>query len=191
MAAAPESVAESVQMVVAHRCLPNDPGSKAVALENDHGGAGISAQVRRMTLAENQQVLTATLAALPNGQQRLAWLVEQARQRPLMTAELRTDARRVPGCLARLWFVPEFRDGRCFFSAESDSLIVKSIAGLLCDFYSDRAPEEILAHNPDFLGRLGIQQHITPNRRNALSRVWDNIRAFAQTHVVAADARRL
>ncbi len=143
-----------------------------------------------MTLAEQQTTLTATLAGFASAQVRLSWLVDQARRRPLMPAELRTDAHRVPGCLARLWLVPEFRAGRCFFTAESDSLIVKSVAGLLCEFYSGHTPEEILAHDPAFLGRLGLTQHLTPNRRNALSRVWETIRAFAQTHAVSVAASR-
>ncbi len=138
-----------------------------------------------MPLAQKQAALAADLAAFPNVPQRLAWLVEQARRRPLLPAELRTAAHRVPGCLSRLWFVPEFRDGRCHFRAESDSLIVKAIAGLLCDFYSGHAPEEILAHDPGFLDAFGISQHVTPNRRNALARVWENIRAFARDRAPA------
>lgn len=141
-----------------------------------------------MTLFEKQNDLTATLTRFSDGRKQLAWLIERARQRPLMPLAQRADAHRVPGCLARLWFVPEFHDGCCFFMAESDSLIVKSIAGLLCDFYSGHTPEEILSHDPGFLGRLGIQQHITPNRRNALSRVWEIIRAFAAAHARAAVA---
>jgi cysteine desulfuration protein SufE len=61
--------------------------------------------------------------------------------------------------------------------------VVKAIAGLLCDFYSGHAPAEILAHNPDFLAPLGITQHLTPNRRNALAKVWERIRQFAERHL--------
>ncbi len=100
-----------------------------------------------------------------------------------MDAALRNDAHRVEGCLARLWFVPHFREGRCHYESESDSLIVKAVAGLLCEFYSGHTPAEILAHPPDFLPRLGITQHLTPNRRNGLSRVWDKIRDFAAAQV--------
>src|SRR5690242_46543 len=132
-----------------------------------------------MNLAEKQVQLTAQLTALKNGQDRLALLVEQARQRPPLVAEQRTHTNLIPGCLAKLWFVPQFRDGRCFFDCDSDSLVVKAIASLLCEFYSGGFPEEILAHNPDFLVPLGITQHLTPNRRNALSKVWELIRTFA------------
>lgn len=133
-----------------------------------------------MNLAEKQIQLTARLAAIKNGQDRLAFLVEQARRRPSLPLAMRTDAHLVPGCLAKLWLVAEFRDGRCFFACDSDSLIVKAIAGLLCEFYSDEPAEEIVSHNPDFLGPLGITQHLTPNRRNALSKVWKRIQSFAE-----------
>lgn len=133
-----------------------------------------------MNLAEKQKQLTLELSALKNGQDRLAWLVEKTRLRPPLLLELRVAENLIPGCLAKLWFVPEWRAGKCFFSADSDSLVVKAIAGLLCEFYSGHAPAEILAHDPLFLAPLGITQHLTPNRRNALSKIWERIRQFAE-----------
>jgi cysteine desulfuration protein SufE len=141
---------------------------------------------RVMSLAEKQLQLTAELTALKDGQDRLALLIHKAKQRPGLAAEQRSEANLVPGCLARLWFVPQAHDGRCFFACDSDSLVVKAIAGLLCEFYSDEAPAEILAHDPQFLVPLGITQHLTPNRRNALARVWERIREFAAAHRGAA-----
>ena len=133
-----------------------------------------------MTLVEKQHELSAQLAAVPGVQARLNHLVRQARARPPLPPELCTEAQRVPGCLARLWLVAEARAGRCWFRSDSDSLIIKATAGLLCDFYSGHTPAEILAHDPGFLAQHGIQQHLTPNRRNALARVWTEIKGFAQ-----------
>jgi len=135
-----------------------------------------------MNLAEKQVELTRLLAALKSGQDRLALLVEKARTRPPLRPELRVDENLIPGCLAKLWFIPEFRAGQCFFHCDSDSLVVKAIAGLLCDFYSGQAAGEILAHDPKFLAPLGITQHLTPNRRNALAKVWERIRQFAEAN---------
>jgi cysteine desulfuration protein SufE len=141
-----------------------------------------------MTASTKQQQLRESLVAQPDGPSRLAWLIDQARQRPLLPAEWRADEHQVEGCLVRLWFVPEWRDGRCWFRAESDSLVVKAVAGFLCDYFSGLTPEEILAHPPELLPDLGITQHLTPNRRNGLSRVQKKIRAFAETHLTPADA---
>ena len=108
-------------------------------------------------------------------------IVDKAKKSPGLPPELKTDQTRVEGCLSNLWFVAENRDGRCYFRSDADSHIVKAIAVLLCDFYSGQPAREILAHNPEFLTQVGITQHLSPNRRNGLSRLWDKIRAFAES----------
>ena len=132
------------------------------------------------TLAEKRDALCAELRALRDAQERLNFLAARARQRPSVPESDKTEANRVEGCLAKLWIAPRFTDGRCFFAMDSDSLIVKAVAGLLCDFYSGHRPAEILSIDPSFLGPLGINQHLTPNRRNALAKVWEVIRGFAE-----------
>ena len=131
-------------------------------------------------LAAKRDALLAQLGGFRHPQERLQWLVEQARQRPALAAESRTEAHRVPGCLANLWLVAEWRAGRCWFQCDSDSQIVRAVAGLLCDFYSGQPPAEILAMEPGFLEQVGINQHLTANRRNVLSRVWERIQLFAR-----------
>ena len=88
------------------------------------------------------------------GQARLAWLVEQARQRPGLPVALKTEANRVEGCLAQLWLACEVRDGRCWFQSDSDSQIVRAIASLLCDFYSGEPPGDITHVQMDQLADL-------------------------------------
>jgi cysteine desulfuration protein SufE len=138
-----------------------------------------------MSLADKQRDLLAELARLRDPQERLSWLVEQARARKPLPAELRTEDRRVHGCTARLWLACEAGDGVCRFRCDSDSLIVKAVAGLLCDFYSDAAAADIAATPPDFLAMVGVDHHLTPNRRNALSGVWERIRNFAAAELRA------
>jgi cysteine desulfuration protein SufE len=85
--------------------------------------------------------------------------------------------------MAKAWFVAEFSDGQCHFRADSESAIVKGIAVLLCEFYSGHTPAEIVQVSPAFLERLGITQHLTPNRRNSLGRIWKGIETFARSRL--------
>ena len=132
------------------------------------------------SLVAKRDALLARLGAFSHPQERLQWLVEQARQREPLPTDRRTEAHRVPGCVANLWLVAESRGGVCEFRCDSDSHIVRAVAGLLCDFYSGTSPTEILASPPDFLAEVGINQHLTANRRNVLARVWEHIRAAAE-----------
>ena len=133
-----------------------------------------------VTIAEKRQEFVAALQALKTAQDRLAWLVRRGRKLPPLDAALKTEAHRVEGCLAKVWFVPEFAGGRCYFKTDSDSAVVKGIAAALCEFYSGHTPEEIIATSPDFLGQFGITQHLTPNRRNSLAAISKTIHAFAR-----------
>jgi cysteine desulfuration protein SufE len=137
-----------------------------------------------MNLLEKQQELLNTLSGIKNSQERFAYVVTRGRKSPSLDPSFKTDAYRVEGCLAKLWFVPRYSDGKCFFATDSDSAIVKGIATMLCDFYSGHSPEEIVTIDPSFLEQAGINQHLTPNRRNSLSKIWEQIRAFALAHVV-------
>lgn len=132
-----------------------------------------------MTLEEKKRELIDDLSLLPSAQDRLMYIVDKAKKTPQLAPEFRTDAYRVEGCLSNLWFVPEFLEGKCFFRVDGDSHIVRGIAILLADYYSGHSPNDILRQDPAFLSEVGITQHLSPNRRNGLSRLWEKIRQFA------------
>ncbi len=136
-----------------------------------------------MTLVGKQQALVAEFSAICDSQARLAHVIERGRRHPPLAETQRIETNRVEGCLARLWLACEFRGGRCHFACDSDSAVVKGVAALLCEFYSGHAPVEIVSMEPAFLVGIGITQHLTANRRNALTRVRETIRAFAQRQV--------
>lgn len=136
-----------------------------------------------MSLIEKRDKLIADLRFFDDPQDRLAFVVDAARKRAPLPEELKTDEYRVAGCLSNLWLVPEFRAGCCWFRSDGDSLIVKGIAGLLTDFYSGGRPEDILGIEPSFLAQAGITQHLSPNRKNGLGRVWQRIQRFAADHI--------
>jgi cysteine desulfuration protein SufE len=136
-----------------------------------------------VTITEKQRQLAAVLGALKTAQDRLGYVVRRGRSAPPLEAAFKTEAFRVEGCLAKVWFVMEFVDSRCQFRADSDSAIVKGIAVLLCDLYSGEPPEQIAQGSPAFLQELGITQHLSPNRRNSLGKIWRKMQGFARSHL--------
>lgn len=138
-----------------------------------------------MTLLEKKEELVSDLGLLPSAQDRLMYVVDRAKRTPHLPEHLRTAETRVEGCLSNLWFIPEFKEGNCYFQVDADSHIVRGIAIVLAEFYSGHSPAEILQNDPAFLSTVGITQHLSPNRRNGLSRLWDEIRAFSAKHLPA------
>ena len=134
-----------------------------------------------MTLKEKQDALVEEITLIPDAYERLGYIVDRGKKAEGLTEDLRIDSFKIEGCMSQLWVVPAFKAGLCSFRSESDSAIVKGIAELLCQFYSDATPEEIIATDAEFLGEVGITQHLSPNRRNGLSRIVESIQRFAQS----------
>lgn len=135
-----------------------------------------------MTLAEKRQTLIDDLMSLPDAEERFLYLLSRAKKWPSMESALKTEGRLLPGCVSRLWFYPEFREGRCWFQMDAEALISKGIAAVICGFYNGETPDNILSVEPDFLAEVGLTQVLSANRSNALSNLRKSIKAFAELH---------
>ncbi|HLP02140.1 MAG TPA: SufE family protein [Opitutaceae bacterium] len=133
-----------------------------------------------MSLEQKRAELVETIGLLPDGEERLAYLLSRGRSFPPLESRFKTDERLLPGCVSQLWLVPEYRDGRCYFGMDADALIAKGIAAVVCAFYNGETPADIIAMEPDFLREVGITQVLSPNRANGLASLRQRIKAFAQ-----------
>lgn len=138
-----------------------------------------------MPLTRKLQRVLEELEIVEDPQERLSILVDRARKVPPLTAELRSDAHRVQGCVSVVWLVPEIRDGRCVFRADAESPMVRALVVFLCDFFSGFTPADIIAQDADPLDALGVARNLSPTRRNGLNAARSAIRAFAAQYASA------
>lgn len=138
-----------------------------------------------MGLKEKRQHLIDEMSYLPDRFERFTYVVDYAKDRPGLPTELRLDSFRVEGCQSQLWLVPELKDGLCYFKADSDSAIVKGIANIICDYFSGETPATVLEGDVKFLEEVGVDQHLSSNRRNGLGKVEERIKRFAESCVEA------
>ena len=134
-----------------------------------------------MTLEQKKDALVEEITLIPDAYERLGYIVDRGKKADGLTEDLRTDSFKIEGCMSQLWVVPAYKEGLCSFKSESDSAIVKGIASLLCDFYSEAKPDDIRKTDAEFLSEVGITQHLSPNRRNGLSRIVESIQHFAKS----------
>ena len=137
-----------------------------------------------MTLEQKKDALVEEITLIPDAYERLGYIVDRGKKADGLTEDLRIDSFKIEGCMSQLWVVPAYKKGLCSFKSESDSAIVKGIASLLCDFYSEAKPDDIRKTNADFLSEVGITQHLSPNRRNGLSRIVESSQHFANSCLV-------
>jgi len=92
----------------------------------------------------------------------------------------RIEAYQVKGCMSQVWLVPEKREGKLYFKADSDAQLVKGLAALLIQIYSGLSPATILNTETSMLERLEIAEMITPGRQNGIASMIEMIRYYAK-----------
>lgn len=136
-----------------------------------------------MTLKEKQSALAADLARFKSPQDRLAHMIQVGRKAPGLPDEFKNPERKLEGCLSNLWLRSEFREGACRFTSDSDSAIVKGLASVICELFSNLPPQDILQADLAPLREAGLWQQLTPNRRTGLARLVDSIHEFARAQL--------
>ncbi len=132
-----------------------------------------------MNAVERSQKIVADLTSIPDQEERFLHVMEKGKKYPGLPDEKKIDKYKIEGCASQLWLVPDFRDGKCFFSVDSDAFITKGVSSILAEVYSDATPDEVIELDPEFLREAGVTQHLSPNRANGLSAICKQIKLYA------------
>lgn len=114
-------------------------------------------------------------------EERFEYIISKTKNSEGLEEKFKTDEYLVRGCVSNLWLAPEMREGKCVFKTDADSIITKGVANLVGGMYSGLTPQEVLEFDCAFLSEIGIEQYLSPNRRNGLSKLCEKIRAFAES----------
>ncbi len=113
---------------------------------------------------------------------RYQMVIDQGRRLTPLPDKYRTDSYRLRGCQSVVYFAAEKdEDGTIRFLAESDAAIVQGLVALLLRVYSGRSAAEILATDPDFLQKIGLDSHLSATRKNGLASMLQAIKSAAAT----------
>ncbi len=112
---------------------------------------------------------------------RYAYLIDLGRKLPEMSDALKTEQSKVRGCLSQVWFVrTDEASGRLHWVGDSDSAIVKGLIAVLQVLYAGKTPDEVAAVDIDgIFGQIGLERHLSMNRRNGFYAMVTKLRDFA------------
>ena len=96
-----------------------------------------------------------------------------------MDEKYRTERYIIEGCQSRVWVAAELRDGRVWYSADSDAIITKGIVALLTRVMNGRTPQEILDTELYFIDHTGLSENLSPTRSNGLLAMIKQMRMYA------------
>ena len=107
------------------------------------------------------------------------YLISLSDDLPAITADKRTDQYLIEGCQSRVWVAAEMRDGKVFYTADSDAIITKGIIALLIRVMNGRTAAEAAALDLYFIDAIGLGENLSPTRSNGLRAMIQQMKLYA------------
>jgi cysteine desulfuration protein SufE len=135
--------------------------------------------------------ITENFELLDEWDDRYRYLIELGRALPELPEDARTEANKVRGCTSQVWLRTDLRPNGASgpvleFIGDSDAHIVRGLIAILLALYSGKRASEILSTDAEALFvKLGLREHLTPQRSNGFRSMVDRIQTDARTAISA------
>ena len=121
---------------------------------------------------------------LEDWDERYDLIIDFGRELPALPEELQTEENIVQGCMSLVWLKTEVTDPEnkvIEIKADSDSIIVKGLIVILLAHYNGKTAEQILNSDAiELFEKLGLNQHLSPQRRNGLYSMVKRLKQLAE-----------
>ena len=96
------------------------------------------------------------------------YIIDLGKKLPALEDKYKIDENRVRGCQSTVYLAADYRDGKIFFKADSDAVIVKGLISMLIRVLSGHTPGEISEAKLNFIREIGMMTHLAQTRSNGL-----------------------
>lgn len=119
------------------------------------------------------------MSDLDDWMDRYAYIIDLGNALPPIAEEFKTPQNLIEGCQSRVWLNANLIDGKIYFTADSDAIIVKGIISMLIDVLNGHTPAEILDADLWFIDKIGLAEHLSPTRSNGLAAMVKQMKMYA------------
>ena len=131
------------------------------------------------TIEEIEDEIVEEFSLFDSWDDKYEYIIDLGKKLPPLEDQYKTDENRVRGCQSTVWLVADYRDGKIFYKAESDAVIVKGLISMLIRVLSGHSPDEIIEAKLNFIQQIGMTTHLAQTRSNGLLSMVKQMKNFA------------
>ncbi|MAO97573.1 MAG: Fe-S metabolism protein SufE [Flavobacteriaceae bacterium] len=132
-----------------------------------------------MTIENLQENLIEDFSFFDDWTQKYEYMIELSKTLDKMDESLKNDENLIKGCQSKVWLNADFKDGKINFIADSEAIITKGIIAILLMVFNNKTPDEIIKSDVSFIEKIGLKEHLSPNRANGLYSMIKQIKFYA------------
>lgn len=132
-----------------------------------------------MSIKETTSNIVKEFSSFDDWMDKYNYLIELGKDVPEIDEQFKVPNNLISGCQSRVWLHAAYRDGRIFFTADSDAVITRGLVSLLIRVLDGRTPDEILSADMEFIDKIGLKEHLSPTRSNGLTSMVKQMKLYA------------
>ena len=107
------------------------------------------------------------------------YIIDLGKKLPTLDEKYKIDDNKVKGCQSTVWLHAAQKDGKVFYYADSDAVIVKGLISMLIKVLSGQPADDIISANLDFINKIGMTSHLAQTRANGLLAMVKQMKNYA------------
>ena len=131
------------------------------------------------SIVDIEQEIVEEFSLFDSWDDKYEYIIDLGKKLPPLEDVYKKDENKVRGCQSTVWLVAEYRDGRIFYKAESDAVIVKGLISMLIRVLSGQTPDDIVQAPLDFIREIGMTSHLAQTRSNGLLAMVKQMKNYA------------
>jgi len=141
------------------------------------------------TIPEIENEIVEEFALFDSWDDKYEYIIDLGKKLPELDVKYKTDENKVRGCQSTVWLVADYKDGKLYYSADSDAVIVKGLISMLIRVLSGHKPDEIIEAPLEFIKRIGMTTHLAQTRSNGLLSMVKQMKNYALAYKLKVQTR--
>ena len=133
----------------------------------------------QLTIEEIEREIVEEFSLFDSWDDRYEYIIDLGKKLPPLEDQFKIDENKVRGCQSTVWLAADFRDGRVYYKADSDAVIVKGLISMLIRVLSGQTTDAIVNAKLDFINEIGMTSHLAQTRSNGLLAMVKQMKNYA------------
>ncbi|MBS1745071.1 MAG: SufE family protein [Bacteroidetes bacterium] len=136
------------------------------------------------TIQETEDEITEEFSLFDTWEDKYEYIIDLGKKLEPLDTKYKIDEYKIKGCQSQVWLIANEKEGRIFFKADSDAVIVKGLVSMLIRVLSGHTPKEILDATLEFIDKIGMKNHLAQTRSNGLLSMVKQMKNYALAYQV-------
>lgn len=139
---------------------------------------------KHKTIEEIESEIVEEFSLFDSWDDKYEYIIDLGKKLPPLEDKYKIDENRVRGCQSTVYLVADYKDGKIFYKAESDAVIVKGLISMLIRVLSGQKPDDIISAPLNFIREIGMMTHLAQTRSNGLLAMVKQMKNYALAYKI-------